>query len=82
MNELTNKKIAKATHEAFTVEERNLLLRYAQEGNEPVHCAMKPGAFVPGLDIPGYPLFGIFNGFPRYFTDSVELRALASSTRP
>ena len=33
LNELTNKKIAKATHEAFTVEERNLLLRYAQEGN-------------------------------------------------
>ena len=71
LNELTNKKIAKATHEAFTVEERNLLLRYAQEGNN-LFMRDETGAFVPGLDIPGYPLFGIFNGFPRYFTDSVE----------
>ena len=69
--QLTNKKIAKATHEAFTVEERNLLLRYAQEGNN-LFMRDETGAFVPGLDIPGYPLFGIFNGFPRYFTDSVE----------
>lgn len=71
LNELTNKKIAKATHEAFTVEDRNLLLRYAQEGNS-LFMRDETGAFVPGLDKPGYPLFGTFNGFPRYFTDSVE----------
>ena len=71
LNELTNKKIAKATHEAFTVEERNLLLRYAQEGNN-LFVRDEDGTFAPGLDMPGYPLFGTFNGFPRYFTDSVE----------
>ena len=71
LNELTNKKIAKATHEAFSVEDRNLLLRYAQEGNN-LFMRDETGAFVPGLDMPGYPLFGTFNGFPRYFTDSVE----------
>ncbi|MEG2747305.1 MAG: FAD-dependent oxidoreductase, partial [Gordonibacter sp.] len=71
LNELTNKKIAKATHEAFSVEDRNLLLRYAQEGNN-LFMRDETGAFVPGLDKPGYPLFGTFNGFPRYFTDSVE----------
>ncbi len=71
LNELTNKKIAKATHEAFTVEERNLLLRYAQEGNS-LFVRDENGEFVPGLDMPDYPLFGIFNGFPRSFTDAVE----------
>ncbi|MEG1435436.1 MAG: FAD-dependent oxidoreductase [Gordonibacter sp.] len=71
LNELTNKKIAKATHEAFSVEDRNLLLRYAQEGNN-LFMRDETGAFVPGLDKPGYPLFGTFSGFPRYFTDSVE----------
>lgn len=71
LNELTNKKIAKATHEAFTVDERNLLLRYAQEGNN-LFVRGEDGEFVPGLDMPDYPLFGVFNGFPRYFTDSVE----------
>lgn len=71
LNELTNKKIAKATHEAFSVDERNLLLRYAQEGNN-LFVRGENGEFVPGLDMPDYPLFGVFNGFPRYFTDSVE----------
>lgn len=71
LNELTNKKIAKATHEAFSVEERNLLLRYAQEGNS-LFVRDETGAFVPGLDLPDYPVFGTFNGFPRCFTDAVE----------
>lgn len=69
LNELTNKKIAKATYEGWTHEERNLLLNNSRLDNDLYQRNPETGEIAPLFDIPT--LYGIYRGFPRHMLDKV-----------
>lgn len=69
LNELTNKKIAKATYEGWTHEERNLLLNNSRLDNDLYQRDPDTGEIAPLFDIPV--LYGIYRGFPRHMLDKL-----------
>lgn len=69
LNELTNKKIAKATYEGWTHEERNLLLNNSRLDNDLYQRNPETGEIAPLFDIPV--LYGIYRGFPRHMLDKM-----------
>ncbi len=73
LNELTDKKIAKATYEGLNHEERNLLLRYSRMGGNMYHRD-EQGNIMPLFDIPV--LYGIYRGFPGHLADHVGATGL------
>lgn len=73
LNELTNKKIAKATYEGLSHEERNLLLRYSRMGGG-LYQRDGEGNLTPLFDIPV--LYGIYRGFPSCLADHVGATGL------
>lgn len=69
LNELTNKKIAKATYEGWNHEERNLMLNNSRLGNDLYQRDPETGEIAPLFDIPT--LYGIYRGFPRHMLDAL-----------
>lgn len=69
LNELTNKKIAKATYEGWTHDQRNLLLNNSRLDNDLYQRDPATGEMAPLVDIPT--LYGIYRGFPRHMLDKV-----------
>ena len=74
LNELTNKKIAKATYEGWNHEQRNLLLNNSRLDNDLYQRDPQTGAIKPLFDIPV--LYGIYRGFPRHMLDKVGASGL------
>jgi len=69
LNELTNQKIEKASYETWPGDERNLMLRYSNLGND-VYVRKDDGSIAPLLDLPT--IYGIYRGFPRHMNDCVH----------
>ncbi|MFR1640107.1 MAG: FAD-binding protein [Eggerthellaceae bacterium] len=74
LNELTNKKIAKATYEGWSHEQRNLLLNNSRLDNDLYQRDPQTGEMAPLFDLPV--LYGIYRGFPRHMLDRVSASGL------
>ncbi len=74
LNELTNKKIAKATYEGWNHEQRNLLLNNSRLDNDLYQRNPETGEIAPLFDIPV--LYGIYRGFPRHMLDKLGASGL------
>lgn len=74
LNELTNKKIAKATYEGWTHEQRNLMLNNSRLDNDLYQRDPETGEIAPLFDIPV--LYGIYRGFPRHMLDRLGASGL------
>ena len=81
LNELTNKKIAKATHEGFTVEEGAICCCATPKRGKNLFMRDETGALVAGPRYPGYPLSASSTVSRDTLTDSVE-RSGRSHLRP
>ncbi len=74
LNELTNKKIAKATYEGWNHEQRNLLLNNSRLDNDLYQRDPETGEIQPLFDLPT--LYGIYRGFPRHMLDKLGATGL------